>query len=176
MSRGASGGGHTLGVAIEIPPPYGAELDEVRGRFAPDAGEMPSHVTILAPIDVDADVMATVLQHLEDVAARTRPFPLVLRGAGSFRPVSPVVFVAIAAGISSCEQLERDVRSGDLAVETRYPYYPHVTIAHDVPDPDLDRAFDELADFRASMTITSMGLHEYVDGRWLLVRAFAFGG
>jgi 2'-5' RNA ligase len=176
LSRRASGGGHTLGVAIELPSPFGAQLDEVRERFAPDAGGMPSHVTILAPIDVDSDVMDAVLRHLSAVAARTQPFRLVLRGSGTFRPVSPVVFVAIAEGISSCEQLERDVRSGDLAVDTRYPYHPHVTIAHDVPDPDLDRAFDELADYRASMTIRSMGLHEYVHGRWTLIREFALGG
>jgi 2'-5' RNA ligase len=169
-------GGHTLGVAIEVPAPYGAQLDEVRERFAPDAGNMPSHVTILAPIDVDTDVMRTVVQHLAAVAGRTRPFRLVLRGSGTFRPVSPVVFVAIAEGISSCEQLEREVRSGDLAVDTRYPYHPHVTIAHDVADADLDRALDELAGFNAEMIIRSVGLHEYVDGRWRLVREFPFGG
>jgi 2'-5' RNA ligase len=175
LSRGASAGGHTLGVAIEVPSPFGAQLDEVRDRFARGAGTMPSHVTILAPIDVDADVMPAVVSHLAAVAARTRSFRLVLRGSGTFRPVSPVVFVAVAEGISSCEQLEREVRSGDLAVETRFPYHPHVTVAHDVPDAELDRAFEELADFRAEMTISSMGLHEYVEGRWRLVREFAFG-
>lgn len=137
---------------------------------------MPSHVTILAPIDVDADVMGAVLTHLAAVAQRTAPFRLVLRGSGTFRPVSPVVFVTVAEGISACERLERDVRSGVLAVETRFPYHPHVTVAHDVPDGELDRALAELADFSASMEISAMSLHENVDGCWCLVRAFPFGG
>ena len=90
--------------------------------------------------------------------------------------MSPVVFVTVSEGISACEQLERRVRSGDLSVETRFPYHPHVTIAHDVPEPDLDRALEELADYRADMQIGSMGLHENVDGRWRLVREFDLGG
>lgn len=171
-----AGSGRTLGVAVEIPPPHGPVLDAVRLAIAPDAGEMPAHVTILAPIDVDADVIEAVLAHLAAVAARTPPFRLELRGSGTFRPVSPVVFVALAQGISACEQLERDVRSGDLAVETRFPYHPHVTIAHDVDEAALDAAYDELADFHATMEVTSMGLHEYLDGRWRLVREFAFEG
>lgn len=175
MSR-PHGGGHTLGVAIEIPAPFGTELDTVRSRFSPDDGDMPAHVTILAPVDVDVDVMPTVLAHLVEVAAQTAPFRLVLRGTGTFRPVSPVVFVAVAEGISSCEQLERRVRSGDLAVETRFPYHPHVTIAHDVPEETLDLALAELSGFSADLVIDGMSLHENVDGTWRLVRRFAFAG
>jgi 2'-5' RNA ligase len=170
------GVGHTLGVAIEIPAPHGPELDAVRARYSPDDGDMPAHVTILAPVDVDADVLEAVITHLARVAAETAPFRLCLRGTGTFRPVSPVVFVAVAEGISSCEQLERRVRSGDLAVETRFPYHPHVTIAHDVPDSAMDRALAELADYRADVAVTSMSLHENVDGRWRLLREFTFGG
>lgn len=167
--------GRTLGVTVEIPEPFGRQLDAVRCRFGPDAGKMPAHITILAPIDVDEDVMDAVLSHLSDVADRTTPFRLVLRGSGSFRPVSPVVFVAVADGISACEVLESQVRSGDLGVDSRFPYHPHVTIAHDVSEADLDAAFDELSDYRASMQITAMCLHEFRDGRWRLLREFPFG-
>ena len=169
-------GGHTVGIAIEVPAPFGPELDAARERYSPGSDGMAAHVTILAPIDIDADVMSAVEGHLAQVASRTAPFRLVLRGAGTFRPVSPVVFVAVADGIAACEQLERDVRSGVLAVETRFPYHPHVTIAHDLPEDVLDRAFDDLAGYRAAMEIRGMSLHELVDGHWVQVRAFPFGG
>lgn len=172
----AAGTGRTLGVVVEIPPPHGTALAAARAGLTPDAAEMPPHVTILAPIDVDDDVVDEAIRHLEEVAERTAPFRLTLRGTGTFRPVSPVVFVAVAEGISDCEQLERDVRSGDLAVDTRFPYHPHVTIAHDVAEEELDRVFTELADYRASWTVGSMGLHEFRDGRWKLVREFEFRG
>lgn len=174
--RRPDGGGHTLGVAIEIPEPFGAQLDAVRTRYSSEHGDMPAHVTILAPVDVDADVLPSVLEHLADIAATTQPFRLGLRGTGTFRPVSPVVFVTVSEGISSCEQLERRVRSGDLAVETRFPYHPHVTVAHDVAEADLDRASDELAGFVAEFMVTRMSLHENVDGTWRLLRRFEFEG
>lgn len=172
----ASAPGHTIGVVVAIPSPHREAIDAAREQYEPAASDLPAHVTILAPIDVDAEAMPAVEAHLAEVAAGTRPFRLTLRGTGTFRPVSPVVFVAVAVGISACEQLEKRVRSGDMAVETRYPYHPHVTLAHDVPEAVLDRAFTELSGFEASMDVTSVGLYEYLDGRWHLVRDFPFGG
>jgi 2'-5' RNA ligase len=168
--------GHTIGVVVAIPSPHREAIDTAREQYEPAASDLPAHVTILAPIDVDAEAMPAVEAHLARVTAATRPFRLTLRGTGTFRPVSPVVFVAVADGISACEQLEQRVRSGDMAVETRYPYHPHVTLAHDVPEPVLDRAFTELSGYEASMDVTSVGLYEYLDGRWHLVRDFPFGG
>jgi 2'-5' RNA ligase len=61
--------------------------------------------------------------------------------------VSPVVFVTVVEGISACEQLAWALRRGPLSVELQFPYHPHVTIAHHLPDEALDRAFKELAGF-----------------------------
>lgn len=173
---GDSVGGHTIGVVVAVPSPYREVIDAAREQYEPAASDLPAHVTILAPIDVDAEAMPAVEAHLAHVAATTQPFRLTLRGTGTFRPVSPVVFVAVADGISACEQLERRVRSGDMAVETRFPYHPHVTLAHDVPEPVLDRAFADLSAFEATMDVDSVGLYEYEDGHWHLVREFPFAG
>ncbi|MBI1351093.1 MAG: 2'-5' RNA ligase family protein [Actinomycetales bacterium] len=170
------GSGHTIGIAVEIPEPYGSQLDAVRAEYAQDPDEMPAHVTILPPVDIDDDLLDTVIAHLATVAGSTEPFRLVLRGTGTFRPVSPVVFVAVAEGISRCEQLERHVRSGALAVETRFPYHPHVTIAHDVADADLDEAFEKLEGFYADVQIDRLSLRELREGRWQMVREFVLGG
>jgi len=167
--------GHTIGVAIEIPEPYGTRLDEVRVRYAQDPEEMPAHVTILPPVDIDGELLAPVIAHLAEAAAAATPFRLVLRGTGTFRPVSPVVFVAVADGIASCEGLEEAVRCGPLAVETRFPYHPHVTIAHDVAEADLDEAFEKLEGFYADVEVEHMTLRELHEGRWVLVREFPLG-
>ena len=55
--------------------------------------------------------------------------------------------MTIAEGISQCEQLAAAVRQGPLAMDLQFPYHPHVTIAHHLPDETLDRAFHELASF-----------------------------
>jgi 2'-5' RNA ligase len=57
--------------------------------------------------------------------------------------------VTVVEGISACEQLAGALRRGPLSVELQFPYHPHVTIAHHLPDEALDRAFGELADFES---------------------------
>ena len=74
-----------------------------------------------------------VEEHLARAAAAARPFEVHLRGTGTFRPVSPVVFVALAAGISGCEALRPRCAPARWRATLEFPYHPHVTVAHDLP-------------------------------------------
>lgn len=99
-----------------------------------------------------------------------------LRGTATFRPVSPVVFVALAEGISSCEVLAKDVRSGKLEQELHYPYHPHVTVAQHLDDAALDRAFMALADYECAFHVGSFQLFIHGnDAVWRTYREFALG-
>ena len=100
-------------------------------------------------------------------------FGVHLRGTGTFRPVSPVVFVTLVEGISQCEQLASAVRRGPLDVPLDFPYHPHVTIAHHLADDALDRAFRELADFDCTFDADQFHLyvHDEQDG-WQPTRDF----
>nr|WP_278258945.1 hypothetical protein [Nocardioides convexus] len=51
-------------------------------------------------------------------------------------------------GSRSASRLAGEVRRGPLAVDLDYPYHPHVTVAHHLDDPTLDRAFEEPGGFR----------------------------
>lgn len=165
-----------IGVAIAIPEPWGAELEGWRASFGdPLASAIPAHITLLPPTRIpDAD-LADVELHLSGAATDVVPFPVLLRGTGTFRPVSPVVFVSLASGISGCEALEQRVRSGPLARELEFPYHPHVTVAHDLPDPTLDEAFRALEDFEATFTVTDFVLYVHVDGAWTPRTTFRLG-
>ena len=167
--------GHVIGVAVPIPEPFGQELADARKLFGdPMAGLIPPHITLLPPTTLDASVFEQLEEHLSAVAATQPPFDVHLRGTGSFLPVSPVVFVAVAAGISDCERLERGVRSGPLERPLHFPYHPHVTVAHDVPGVALQRAYDELGDYEARFNIGSFQLYEHGDdGVWRSLREFA---
>jgi 2'-5' RNA ligase len=167
----------TIGVAIAIPEPYGSALQRWRREFGdPLADAIPTHVTLLAPTEVSASALPAIEEHLAGVARRERAFVIQLRGTGTFRPVSPVVFVALARGISDCERVEAAVRSGPLTRATHFPYHPHVTIAHDLPEAALDRAFAELADFAAEIRVWGFSLYEHgADGMWRPQRDFPFG-
>jgi 2'-5' RNA ligase len=88
-----------------------------------------------------------------------------------------VVFVQVAVGIAECEQLERAVRAGPLDQITRFNYHPHVTVAHDLPDDALDRAFDELADYQATFLVTGMHVYTFGDDEvWRPVRDIPLAG
>jgi 2'-5' RNA ligase len=166
-----------FGVAIGVPDPHGGELVGWRKRIGdPNAEAIPPHVTLLPPTRLPRGRLPEVERHLGAVAAVERPFDIHLRGAGTFRPVSPVVFVSLARGISRCERLERRVRSGPLTRRLRFPYHPHVTVGHDLPDAALDEAFEGLVDFEACFRVDAFTLFEQGDDTvWRPVRHFPFG-
>lgn len=153
-----------IGVAIQVPEPYAARLQDARRGFGdPLADSIPPHITLLGPTVLDTNRLDAVAGHLIAVTARTLPFRVVLRGSATFRPVSPVVFVQVVQGIAECERLESAVRSGPLEQDLRFNYHPHVTVAHEVADDALDRAFDEMARFEASFPVSSIHLFEHGD-------------
>lgn len=167
----------TIGVAIPVPDPFAAELEAWRERFGdPLAHAVPAHVTLVPPTEVAAARLPEIEAHLEQRAREAAPFGIHLRGTGTFRPVSPVVFVPLVEGIAGCERLERSVRCGPLAVEVHFPYHPHVTVAHHVPDDVLDDAFDLLAGYDARYEVAAFALYEHgPDSVWRPRREFAFG-
>jgi 2'-5' RNA ligase len=166
-----------FGVAIGLPEPYTSELTAWRERLGdPNASGIPPHITLLPPTALHSDQLEQVEEHLRVVAAGERSFEVHLRGSGSFRPVSPVVFVPLARGIADCERVEAQVRSGPLARGLTFPYHPHVTVAHDLDEPALDKAFTSLSTYEARFTVWGFTLFEQgPDKVWRPQRDFPFG-
>jgi 2'-5' RNA ligase len=168
----------TLGVAITGPAPWREELTGWRERVGdPAAGRVFPHVTLLPPTEVPAARMPEIENHLAATAAGFPAFEIHLSGTGTFRPVSDVVFVVVAAGIAQCEQLEARVRSGPLARPTRFPYHPHVTVAHDIPAAGLDRAYAGLSGFDARFPVDAFTVFEQDSGGvWATRKDFVLQG
>lgn len=171
-------GTRNIGVAVAVPPPHAAQLQVWRERLGdPTAHAIPAHITLLPPTRVAEGELGKIDAHLHEVAAgEAGPFPLVLRGTGTFRPVSPVVFVQVALGIANCARLESRVRSGPLSRELRFPYHPHVTIAQDVPDDVLDRALGALSGYDVRFEVAEFSLYLLgSDGVWRPERRYRLG-
>lgn len=168
----------TIGVAIPIPEPWATQLQDYRTSVGDvTAEQIPTHITLIPPVEVAEEELGEVEEHLEDAARSVDDFDIHLRGTGTFRPVSPVVFVTVAEGISSCEVLAKAVRGGPLQVDLRFPYHPHVTIAHHLDDDTLDRAFAELADFECRFTVDSFSLYVHdADAGWQPTSEFRLDG
>ncbi|HSO04281.1 MAG TPA: GNAT family N-acetyltransferase [Candidatus Limnocylindrales bacterium] len=168
----------TIGVALPIPEPFLGELGAYRERFGdPLAHSIVAHITLVPPTQVaDEEHLAAILGHLQVQAASMEPFPLVLEGAGTFRPVSQVVFVPIVEGEDQVREAEAAVRQGPLDRALNFPYHPHVTVAHDLEEEWLDRAQDALAAYRAAFEVDRLSLFiQGADAVWRPVVDFPFG-
>jgi 2'-5' RNA ligase len=155
-----------VGVIIAVPEPHASVLTRWRRRVGdPQAGAVAPHVTLLSPTPVARAQMDEIDQHLSASAVGASSFTMHLYGTGTFRPLSPVVFIQVARGLADCEVLEQSIRSGPLGRELAFPYHPHVTVAQEIPDDALDAAYEGLAAFVARFPVNAFSLFERTPGR-----------
>ncbi|GGQ41444.1 2'-5' RNA ligase family protein [Couchioplanes azureus] len=152
-----------IGVAIDIPEPWGELLTRRRAEAGdPQAAYTPAHVTLLGPTEVSTASLPAIEKHLEEVASAQEPFTVHLRGTGTFRPITEVVFVTLAAGISECELLAAAIAGAEgVERDSRFPYHPHVTVAQDVAAAALDAVFEDLAEFEARFDVSAFTLFSH---------------
>ena len=165
----------TIGVAVALPEPWATELQDYRTSVGDATATMiPTHITLVPPTEIEDGALDAVEQHLARAAEKVPAFTVHLRGTGTFRPVSPVVFVTLVRGISECELLADAVRRGPLATDLEFPFHPHVTVAHHLDDDRLDQAFAELADFECAFDVGEFHLYVHdAEHGWRPTRHFA---
>jgi 2'-5' RNA ligase len=154
----------TMGVAIAVPEPYGSRLRELRAGFGDSlARTVPSHVTLLPPLDIGADDLDETCALLDKTAGTIPSFRMRLSGTGSFRPISPVVYVAVHGGYVATEVLAGQLRAAVAAPPAAFPFHPHVTVAQNLDDPTLDRAHETLRDFECEFEVSEFALYLHDD-------------
>ncbi|MDR0483425.1 MAG: 2'-5' RNA ligase family protein [Cellulomonadaceae bacterium] len=157
-----------IGVSIAVPDPWAGHIQTVRRQVGdPWADEVPPHITVIGPTAVDTTDLPAIYEHLDSVASNFGTFGVEIHGVGSFRPVNPVVYMNIEDGATKCAQLEQQVRNGPLSQDLRFPYHPHITVAHEVPEDQLDRAVMKMRTFQARFRVSALWLYEHCDdGVW----------
>ncbi|MFF1253170.1 2'-5' RNA ligase family protein [Pseudarthrobacter sp. NPDC058329] len=165
----------SVGVILGFPPDVAEELQRWRASFGdPLADVVPAHITLVTTTPTQ-DWEAT-REHVRQVARKQRPFKVTIAGTGTFRPVSPVVFINVEDGFEDCVDLHGKLQQGPLERDLPFAYHPHVTIAHDVAPESLDEAETVLKSYRATFPVVSMGLYEHdADGIWQLREELDFG-
>lgn len=166
-----------IGVTLDVPEPFASALRQARLSYGDErAMWVPTHITLIPPVEIPADSWPVVQSHIRSVANDTSPFVIELRGAGTFLPTSPVVFVTVARGISECQTLSTSLRSGVLNQPLAFPYHPHVTVAQQVPEDVLERAYRESAVFEAGFMVHGFGVYFHDEGSlWRLCDRVPFG-
>ena len=156
----------TVGAVIHVPEPFAAQVREARAVAGdPLAHVVPAHITLLPPTVVEVRHLSALHAHVARVGRGTAPFDVELAGTASFRPVNPVVFVRVAAGGEECTRLAAQVRDGPVERPLEYPYHPHVTLAQNVPEVDLDAVQRRMARAHFAFRVTEFGLYERREGQ-----------
>src|SRR5699024_11388908 len=97
-------------------------------------------------------------------------------GTGPPRPGTPVLDAALRRGWEQGTALQERINDGVLPQDLQFPYHPHVTIAHPLEDPQLDRAQEEMKGFRAEFTVSAIDLFEHEGEMWRKVQSFHLQG
>lgn len=176
QSASPRGDSMCVGVILGFPPDVAQELQQWRASFGdPMAEVIPAHITLVTTTPA-RDWEAT-REHVREIARRQAPFKITISGTGSFRPVSPVVFLNVEDGFTECVGLHEQLQTGPLERDLPFPYHPHVTVAHDVAPESLDEAETVLKNYTATFPVVSMGLYEHDNnGIWQLREELDFGG
>ena len=167
-----------IGFSIPVPPPWAEEIQQARIRYHDDYAEMiPTHITIIGPTAVKFQDLPAITVHLDIVCDNTPPFMVELAGTGTFRPTSDVSFIRVTTGFAECTALQARANKGVLARPMRFPYHPHVTLAHGVAPAYLDSAEHEFANLFARFQVDTLWLYLHdPDGVWRKYSKFALRG
>lgn len=165
------------GVVIDLPEPVAGELRAARKSLGDVEGaQIHPHITLLPPRLMLESTRGAAREHLSEVASRTDPFRLDLVGTGTFRPVSPVAYVGVGGELQALHRLQQAVCSGPLAGGLAFAFHPHVTLAHAVPEADLDRAVEMMRDYCETLIVERFAIYlRTSDGVWRRRREVPFG-
>ena len=127
-----------------IPDPLGRFLDDLRRELTPGCNPH-AHVSVLPP--------RPLAVKWQEAAAQARaltegwaPFEIETAGLRIF-PVTNVIYLEIGAGAADLRRMHAAMNAGPLEFEEPFPYYPHITVAQEIPPPQV-RAIYELAQQR----------------------------
>lgn len=168
-----------LGVALLLDPPVSHEVDGLRRAVGdPSLYRIPSHVTLVPPVNVRHDDLPAALGVLRRAAAATRPAPLTLTlgAVTSFLPANPVLYLAVGGDLEGLRDLRDAVFAPPLERKLSWPWVPHVTLADGAPDARIASALEALEDYTAIATIDRVVLLEEGPGRmWAPLADAALG-
>ena len=156
-----------FGVALLIPWPMAAEIDALRRATGDGAlGRIPSHLTLVPPVNVREDAVADALAVLRAAARTTRPFTVTLGPPATFLPDSPTLHLPVSGpGLDAVHELRDRIFTPPLERPLSWPFVPHVTLADEMEPARIGAAIDALAGYRAAVRFDRVHLLEEGKGR-----------
>jgi 2'-5' RNA ligase/GNAT superfamily N-acetyltransferase len=153
---------HRLGVALLLPPPFDREVDALRRACDDGAlGRIPSHLTLVPPVNVREDAMSDALAVLRRAASSVVPFTLQLGPPATFLPDNPTLYLTVSGpGLDALHKLRDAVFVPPLERPLTWAFVPHGTVADEMDPVRIRAAIEALAGYRATVTFERVHLLE----------------
>lgn len=176
-------------IILDAPSEIAVALDDVRRRYDPAFKvKVPPHITVKRPTVLGEPARVSQIQEaMRNVAANLPPFPVTLKGYGTFKsPGRNVVFLKVE-NERPFSTLHNKVAEALLQVYgtdqadhfENSNYHPHLTIGNELSEIDLAVLEHELTtggyqlDF--DFTITQFTLYVHHTGKpWETIETFVF--
>ncbi len=165
-----------LAVALLVPGRAATEIDALRRATGdPDLARIPSHITLVPPVNVREVDLAGVLATLRDAAADVAPLTLALGPTATFLPTSPTLYLEVDGVLAELDGLRRALLVGPFDRPSPHGFVPHVTLRNPAAPAVLERARDTLASYRATVTFDRVSLLEETERVWRPIADSVFG-
>jgi 2'-5' RNA ligase len=138
-----------VGVALVLDRPLADEVDGLRRALGdPALGRIPAHLTLVPPVNVRRDQLATAVARLRAAASVVEgAIQLTLGSVTTFLPVNPVVFLAVGGDTPELRRLRDAVFVPPLERKLSWPWVPHVTLADGIDELRISSALTALDRF-----------------------------
>lgn len=169
---------NVFALVIYIPDPLGRFLDSLRRELVPHDNPH-AHVSVLPPRPLAVDWRQASAQ-VREAARGWQPFDVELKEIGVF-PVTNVIYLELGAGEAELRCMHGATNAETLAFAEPFVYHPHVTLAQDIPQGEVDRLRETAArrwrefhgqrHFRAEHAVF---VQNTLSNRWLDLAGYSF--
>ncbi len=153
------------------------KVDGLRGSFGGfGIGRILPHITLVPPANLHRQDVEAEIYRLRKIAAETPAYEFEVGPAGTFHPVSPVLYLAVGGtGLSEMASLQAQLVSSNLYKPNTRPYIPHVTLMDPAESAEIDAGLRIMKSvlFRETANSFEMMLSP-VHGYWELSSDFRF--
>lgn len=116
-------------VALLPPEPLAAQVEALRSALGdPRRVDLPAHLTLVPPIDLDGDRSAQLPDVLRSVARGVEPFTLHVGPATTFAPRTMTLHLGITGDLERLGALRDALRVAPLDRPDEHDFVPHVTL------------------------------------------------
>ncbi len=167
-----------LGVALLLDPPISDQVDGLRrGLGDPSLDRVPSHLTLVPPVNIRADQLSAALGVLRRAAAgQPGPLRLTLGRLATFQPDNPVLYLEVGGDLPRLQTLRDAAFAPPLERSLSWPWVPHVTVADTATEDRIAAALTALDRFAVVTWVEYVTLLQEDRGRlWRPIADVALG-